>query len=89
MANRTAPISLGEAVNEFLEAMTGIRSKHTIAWYRRVLASPEVTEDSKANLTAIYASLDPVALRLQIQKLQRQVWHNSRVRFLADATTPT
>ena len=56
--------------------------------YRRVLASPEVTEETKAKLTAIYASLDPVALRLQIEKLQRQVWHNSRVRFLADATTP-
>jgi len=56
--------------------------------YRRVLASPEVTDERKAKLTAIYASLDPVALRLQIDKLQRHVWQNCRVRSLAEATTP-
>jgi len=56
--------------------------------YHRVLASPEVTDERKAKLTAIYASLDPVALRLQIDKLQRHVWQNCRVRSLAEATTP-
>jgi hypothetical protein len=56
--------------------------------YQRVLASTEVTQVTKAKLTTIYASLDPVALRLQIDKLQRQVWQNCRVRSLADATTP-
>ncbi|MDO9066796.1 MAG: transposase family protein, partial [Chloroflexota bacterium] len=56
--------------------------------YQRVLASPEVLPENKATLTALYATLDPVALRLQIEKLQRHVWENRRVRFLNDATTP-
>ena len=56
--------------------------------YQRVLASPEVTPENKTKLTALYANLDPVPLRLQIEKLQRHVWQNRRVRFLADATTP-
>lgn len=56
--------------------------------YRRVLTSPEVTQERKAKLAAIYASLDPIALGLHIEKLQRQLWQNCRVRSLADATTP-
>ncbi len=47
--------------------------------YQRVLASPEVTTENKAQLTALYASLDSIALRLQIEKLQRHVWQHCRV----------
>jgi hypothetical protein len=56
--------------------------------YQRIVASPEVTLGRKALLTALYATLDPVVLRRQIEQLQRAVWEHRRVRFLNDATTP-
>lgn len=39
MENSTSPIPFATTVNEFLDAMSGIRSVHTIAWYRHALAS--------------------------------------------------
>lgn len=36
--NPTAPISLATAADEFLNSLSGIRSVHTIAWYRHALA---------------------------------------------------
>jgi hypothetical protein len=56
--------------------------------YQRIVASPEVTPERKAQLAALYATLDPVTLRRQIETLQRHVWENRTVRFLNEATTP-
>ncbi len=39
MDSPTPPILFSAAVSEFLAALSGIRSPHTIAWYRNVLAS--------------------------------------------------
>lgn len=42
--------------------------------YQRVLASPDITQDRKDALTALYATLNPVTLYARIQKQLRHIW---------------
>jgi hypothetical protein len=55
-------------------ASTGFARKHTIA----VLRKPP---ESQTRLTALYTSLDPVALRLQIEPSPRHICQHRRVRL--------
>lgn len=42
--------------------------------YQRVLASPDVTQERKDALTALYVTLNPVALYGKIQRQLRHIW---------------
>lgn len=42
--------------------------------YQRVLASPDITQDTKDALTALYKTLNPVALYGKIQRQLRHIW---------------
>ena len=57
--------------------------------YRRLMAAPEVPSQRKNELTAVYESLDPVALKGECDRLLRTLWDNHTVRFVADAPTPS
>ena len=56
--------------------------------YRRVLASACASDQSKAKLTMLYEQLDPVTLKENVDRCQREIWEKRRVRFLYEATTP-
>lgn len=45
--------------------------------YQRVLASPDVSQENKDKLTALYQTLDPVALYNKIQKQLERIWRMS------------
>ncbi|MDR7435689.1 MAG: transposase family protein [Armatimonadota bacterium] len=49
--------------------------------YQRVLASPDSSEEQKASLSKMYATLNPAALRRGISKLQQylMIWHSKPV----------
>jgi len=42
--------------------------------YQRVLASPDVSQESKDRLTALYQTLDPVALHTKIKTQLERIW---------------
>ena len=42
--------------------------------YQRVLASPDVSQESKDTLTALYHTLDPVALHTKIETQLERIW---------------
>ena len=69
-----------------------VKPKHHIAARPRpgrgVLASQYVSDQSKAKLTMLYEQLDPVTLKENVDRCQREIWEKRRVRFLNEATTP-
>ena len=56
--------------------------------YQRLLASPSVSPESKAQLRRTYDSIDPVALKGECDQLLKDLWKKHMVRFLPDATSP-
>jgi hypothetical protein len=56
--------------------------------YQRTLASPRVSQENKDRLTQLYSTLDPVALREDLDRRLRDLWENYRVRSLHEATIP-
>ncbi len=57
--------------------------------YHRLVDSTDVTPERKAELTILYESLDPVALKRDCDRLLRRLWDNHTVRFLSDAPAPS
>ena len=57
--------------------------------YHRLMNSIDVTPERKAELTTLYESLDPVALKRDCDRLLRRLWDKHTVRFLADAPAPS
>jgi hypothetical protein len=55
--------------------------------YQRVLAAPEVTDEQKARLRTEYRTLNPAALRREIEAAQEALWRLVRVRITREATT--
>lgn len=56
--------------------------------YQRLLAAPQVTEAVTARLRAEYRTLNPAALRREIEVAQETLWRLARVRIVNEATTP-
>jgi hypothetical protein len=56
--------------------------------YQRTLASPRVSQENKDRLTQLYSTLDPVALREDLDRRLRDLWEHYRVRSLHEATIP-
>jgi hypothetical protein len=55
--------------------------------YQRMLAAPEVTESMKARLRDDYLTLNPAALRREIEAAQEGLWRRAGVRNTREATT--
>jgi hypothetical protein len=55
--------------------------------YQRMLAAPEVTESMKARLREDYLTLNPAALRREIEAAQEGLWRWAGVRNTREATT--
>lgn len=55
--------------------------------YQRMLAAPEVTESVKARLREEYLTLNPAALRREIEAAQEALWRRAGVRNTHEATT--
>jgi len=55
--------------------------------YERVLAAPTVAETDKERLQMEYLTLNPVALRRQIEAAQEALWRLAGVRITREATT--
>ena len=55
--------------------------------YQRMLAAPEVKENVKAGLREVYLTLNPAALRREIEAAQDALWQSVRVRNTHEATT--
>lgn len=55
--------------------------------YQRLLAAPQVTEAVTARLRAEYRTLNPAALRREIEVAQETLWRLARVRIVNEATT--
>lgn len=55
--------------------------------YQRMLAAPEVKETVKERLRTEYLTLNPAALRRQIETAQNALWRLARVRNSDEATT--
>ncbi|HEY3413848.1 MAG TPA: transposase, partial [Armatimonadota bacterium] len=53
--------------------------------YQRVLASPDVSQEDKDRLTAVYDTLNPAEITRNIKKLQAEL-RSRKVRFLNEAT---
>jgi hypothetical protein len=56
--------------------------------YQRTLASPRVSQENKDRLTQLYSTLDPVALREDLDRRLRDLREHYRVRSLHEATIP-
>lgn len=56
--------------------------------YQRMLVAPEVTEGVKARLRDEYLTLNPAALRREIEAAQAALWRQAGVRNTREATTP-
>lgn len=56
--------------------------------YQRTLASPHVSQENKDRLTQLYSTLDPVALREELDRRLHDLWEHYRVRSLHEATIP-
>jgi hypothetical protein len=56
--------------------------------YDRLIESIDVTPESKAKLTSLCESTDPVALKRECDHLLTRLWDKRSVRFLADAPAP-
>ncbi len=55
--------------------------------YQRMLAAPEVQVSVKEKLRAQYLTLNPAALRRQIETAQERLWQLTGVRNTREATT--
>jgi len=55
--------------------------------YQRMLAAPEVKERTKQRLRDEYLTLNPAALRREIETAQERLWRLTRVRIIDEATT--
>lgn len=55
--------------------------------YQRMLATPDVAEETKARLREEYLALNPAALRREIETAQGALWRLARVRIIDEATT--
>ncbi len=55
--------------------------------YQRMLAAPDVAEETKARLREEYLTLNPAALRRLIETAQNALWRLARVRNIDEATT--
>lgn len=56
--------------------------------YQRMLAAADVAESTKQRLHAIYLTLNPAALRREIEAAQEALWRLTRVRIVNEATNP-
>ncbi len=56
--------------------------------YQRMLVVPEVQENVKETLRAEYLTLNPAALRREIEMAQDALWQLTRVRNIDEATNP-
>ena len=54
--------------------------------YQRVLASPDVSQDNKDKLTALYQTLNPAALYDKIQRQLRYIWERHALRPVGEPT---
>jgi hypothetical protein len=57
--------------------------------YQRMLTASEVKESVKARLRDEYVTLNPAALRREIEAAQEALWRLARVRITREATTPS
>jgi len=55
--------------------------------YQRMLSAPTVKKDVKERLCDEYLTLNPAALRRQIEAAQDALWRLARVRIIGEATT--
>ena len=55
--------------------------------YQRMLAAPTVKESVKESLRAEYLTLNPAAIRREIEAGQDALWRLARVRIIGEATT--
>ncbi|MDQ2783828.1 MAG: hypothetical protein M3Y58_02360 [Chloroflexota bacterium] len=55
--------------------------------YQRMLAAPAVKECVKENLRKAYLTLNPAAVRREIEAGQDALWRLARVRIIDEATT--
>ena len=55
--------------------------------YQRMLTAPTVKESVKEQLRASYLTLNPAALRREIETAQGALWRLARVRIIDEATT--
>lgn len=55
--------------------------------YERMLAAPTAAETAKERLRMEYLTLNPVALRRQIEAAQEELWRLAGVRNTREATT--
>jgi len=56
--------------------------------YQRMLTAPGVKESMKERLHAMYLTLNPAALRREIETAQDALWRLARVRNIGEATNP-
>jgi hypothetical protein len=56
--------------------------------YHRLIDSIDVTPESRAELTTLCESIDPVALKRDCARPLRRLWDKQTVRFSADAPGP-
>jgi hypothetical protein len=56
--------------------------------YQRLLTAPQVKAAVKRGLRAEYRTLNPAALRREIEAAQEALWRLARVRIVNEATTP-
>jgi hypothetical protein len=57
--------------------------------FQRVIASPQVTPERKAELAKTYQGIDPIALKAECDRLLRNLWEKHMVRSLPDASSPS
>jgi len=57
--------------------------------YQRVLECPQVSDETKTQLRALYDTLNPVALLRELDRCQDRLWALERVRSTNEATIPS